>query len=262
MNKIWGCLFLVIFSISSVFSQSISNSWQLEKKADSLISSNLLSKAAYLNLNEGQFSLLDNSEDTLATGDYLYQNKLLVFFYNQPKDTIQNLRVASVNDDSMVIVDGEARFSYTRKDQGVEEVIPAQTAKTIIPSQGISTSSILRGALGMLSLIFLAFVFSSKRKAINWKTVGIGLAAQLILAIGVLKITFVQNIFEFVGQIFVLILDFTAAGSEFLLGGMMDVDSFGFIFLFQVLPTIIFFSALTSVLFYFGVIQIVVKGMA
>ncbi|MCB0375563.1 MAG: Na+ dependent nucleoside transporter, partial [Sinomicrobium sp.] len=58
------------------------------------------------------------------------------------------------------------------------------------------------------------------------------------------------------------ILDFTRAGSEFLLGGMMNVDSYGFIFLFQVLPTIVFFSALTSVLFYLGVIQIVVKGMA
>ena len=61
---------------------------------------------------------------------------------------------------------------------------------------------------------------------------------------------------------FTEILNFTRAGSVFLLGGMMDVSSFGFIFLFQVLPTIIFFSALTSLLFYLGVIQIVVKGMA
>jgi CNT family concentrative nucleoside transporter len=84
----------------------------------------------------------------------------------------------------------------------------------------------------------------------------------MLLAIGVLKITFIKNIFEFVGKIFVLILDFTRAGSEFLLGGMMNIESFGFIFLFQVLPTIIFFSALTSVLFYLGVIQVIVKGMA
>ena len=114
----------------------------------------------------------------------------------------------------------------------------------------------------MLSLIVISFLFSSNRKAINWKTVGFGLAAQLLLAIGVLKVSFVKAAFEFVGNIFVLILDFTKAGSEFLLGGMMNVESFGFIFLFQVLPTIIFFSALTSLLFYLGVIQIVVKGMA
>ncbi|MCB0436905.1 MAG: Na+ dependent nucleoside transporter, partial [Mangrovimonas sp.] len=86
--------------------------------------------------------------------------------------------------------------------------------------------------------------------------------AQIILAIGVLKVPFVQMIFEFVGGIFVKILDFTRAGSIFLLGDLMNVESYGFIFLFQVLPTIIFFSALTSLLFYLGVIQVVVRGMA
>lgn len=114
----------------------------------------------------------------------------------------------------------------------------------------------------MFSLIVIAFLFSSNRRGINWKTVGLGLAAQLLLAIGVLKVTIVQKVFEFVGKIFVLILDFTMAGSEFLLGDLMNTDSFGFIFLFQILPTVIFFSALTSVLFYFGIIQVVVKGMA
>ena len=138
----------------------------------------------------------------------------------------------------------------------------AQDVESIIPSQGFSLSSLLRGALGMLVLLVISYLLSKNRKAINWKTVGFGLSAQLILAIGVLKVPIIQSAFEFVGKIFVKILDFTRAGSEFLLGGMMDVESFGFIFLFQVLPTIIFFSALTSLLFYLGVIQFVVKGMA
>jgi len=123
-------------------------------------------------------------------------------------------------------------------------------------------TSIWKGILGMLSLLALAYVFSANKKAINWKTVGIGIFAQLVLAIGVLKVGFVKSLFEFVGGLFVKVLDFTRAGSEFLLGGMMNVDNFGFIFLFQVLPTIIFFSALTSLLFYLGIIQIVVKGLA
>jgi len=63
----------------------------------------------------------------------------------------------------------------------------------IIPSQGISTSSILRGILGMVSLILIAFLFSSNKKAINWKTVGIGLGLQLVIAIGVLKVSFIQR---------------------------------------------------------------------
>jgi len=112
-----------------------------------------------------------------------------------------------------------------------------------------------RGLLGMLSLIAIGYFFSSNRSAINWKTVGLGLGAQLVLALGVLKVSFVKSIFEYVGSLFVLILDFTKAGSTFLLGGMMNVNSYGFIFLFQVLPTIIFFSALTSLLFYLGVIR-------
>lgn len=122
--------------------------------------------------------------------------------------------------------------------------------------------SISRGILGMGILLAIGYVFSSNRKAIDWKTVGMGLAAQLILALGVLKVPFIKSIFEFIGGIFVQILDFTRAGSTFLLGGMMNVESFGFIFLFQVLPTIVFFSALTSLLFYLGIIQKVVKLFA
>ena len=263
MNKIWCCLTLIVFTITSVSAQTISKNWQLETSADSLAQKNIFQNAENLNFQEGRFNFTNKSgEDTLASGDYLYQNKLLVLFYNSPKDTIQNLRVSSLTDSTMSIAFKGAAIDLKVKKRSVTEVIPAKTTKEMIPSQGMSTSSLIRGIIGMLALLIIAFLFSSNRKAINWKTVGMGIAAQLTLAIGVLKITVVQKVFEFVGNIFVLILDFTAAGSEFLLGGMMDVDSFGFIFLFQVLPTIIFFSALTSVLFYLGVIQIVVKGMA
>lgn len=134
--------------------------------------------------------------------------------------------------------------------------------QTLIDNQGFSITSLWRGVLGMLSLLLVAFLFSKNRKAINWKTVGIGLAVQLVIAFGVIKVPFVQRIFEFVGSLFTNILDFTAKGSQFLFGDLMNIESFGFIFVFQVLPTIIFFSALTSLLFYLGVIQIVVKGMA
>ncbi len=134
---------------------------------------------------------------------------------------------------------------------------------TIIPSQGFSLNSLWRGVLGMLSLVFLAFLFSSNKKAINWKIVGVGLTFQLIIAVGVLKVNFIKNIFEFVGNLFIQVLEFTRAGSKFLFEGLVvDMDTFGYIFAFQVLPTIIFFSALTSVLFYLGIIQKVVKALA
>ena len=145
----------------------------------------------------------------------------------------------------------------------VESTSIGQAVPGLIPNQGFTWVTLGRGALGMAVLILIAFLFSSNRKAINWKTVGIGLGIQIVIAIGVLKIPFVQAVFEAIGQVFVNILDFTRAGSQFLFEGLVvDMDTFGYIFAFQVLPTIIFFSALTSVLFYLGVIQKVVKWLA
>lgn len=125
-----------------------------------------------------------------------------------------------------------------------------------------SIQTILRGLLGMIVLLAIGWVFSKDRKNIPWKTVGVGLIFQIVLAIGVLYVPFIRVGFEFFGKIFVKILDFTKVGSEFLFGSLVDSSTFGTIFAFQILPTIIFFSALTSLLFYWGIIQRVVWAMA
>lgn len=138
-----------------------------------------------------------------------------------------------------------------------------QLQEQLAPNEGVSFDSIWRGVLGMVVLVFIAYLFSSNKKAIQWKTVGIGLAFQLIIAIGVLRVSFIQAAFEGVGQVFVSVLEFTRAGSKFLFEGLVvDMNTFGYIFAFQVLPTIIFFSALTSLLYYLGIIQKIVKVMA
>lgn len=265
MNKFWCCLFLIFFGISSTFAQTIDKTWNFETVQDSSQQElfDVDPGTDFLKLENGSFEFSLKGENlNRASGNYVFQNGVLVLFYDSPQDSIQNLRVEQLTDSTLSLTGKNVYYSLREQPQEVADVLPVETKKDMIPNAGISFQSIWRGALGMISLLIIAFLFSSNRKGINWKTVGAGLSAQLLLAIGVLKIEFVQNLFEFVGSIFVLILDFTAAGSEFLLGGMMDVESFGFIFLFQVLPTIIFFSALTSVLFYLGVIQIVVKGMA
>ncbi|MEL7271539.1 MAG: Na+ dependent nucleoside transporter N-terminal domain-containing protein, partial [Bacteroidota bacterium] len=159
--------------------------------------------------------------------------------------------------------DSTATTEIIKETLEVTSPVIAQNTPELVPNQGITVMGIARGALGMLALVFIAFLFSSNRRAIKWKTVGIGLALQLVIAIGVLKVPIVQIIFERIGKVFVSILDFTRAGSKFLFEGLVvDMDTFGFIFAFQVLPTIIFFSALTSVLFYLGIIQKVVRALA
>jgi len=122
--------------------------------------------------------------------------------------------------------------------------------------------SLLRGMLGIAVLVGIAWLFSSNRKKISWRLVGVGIGIQVVLALSILYVPPVEAAFTFVGKVFVKILDFTIAGSEFLFGGLMDVSSYGFIFALQVLPTIIFFAALTSLLFYLGIIQKIVWGLA
>lgn len=153
---------------------------------------------------------------------------------------------------------------------GEEQVAP------IVRETAISWESVLRGVLGVLTLLCIAFLFSRNRKAINWKTVFVGLGIQLFLGITILKgdaigfnigeyrfdFGFVGAVFDNIGNVFIKLLSYTKAGSEFLLGGLIDKNSYGFIFVFQVLPVIIFFSALTSVLFYLGIIQLIVKALA
>lgn len=132
----------------------------------------------------------------------------------------------------------------------------------IIQSSGPSLISLLRGVCGMLVLIFIAFLLSNNKRAISWKTVGIGLFIQVLIAIGVLKINIIKNIFEILGRFFIKVLEFTGEGTKMLLGEFGNIETYGFIFVFQALPVIIFFSALSSILYYFGVIQKIVRFLA
>ena len=124
--------------------------------------------------------------------------------------------------------------------------------------------AILRGIIGIAVLLAIAYLLSSKRTAVKWKTVFIGLALQFMLAFGVLRIEWVKQVFNVMGSFFTAILEFTESGSLFLFGNLIDASNpaIGYVFALQILPTIVFFSALTSILYYFGIIQRVVKALA
>ncbi len=250
------------------FGQDLEKKWQFSSIENSkgIAITNINKETDYLNISESSFSYQIESKNNLkAEGDLIFQNNLLVFYYTLPNDTIRRYKITEFTDSTLVFKEKEVYYKFYANNDTTEEVLLTTTKNNkpsgIVPSQGITFTSLWKGVLGMFSLLFISFLFSSNRKAINWKTVGIGLGFQLIIAIGVLKVSFVQNAFEGVGKIFVSILDFTKAGSKFLFEGLVvDMDTFGFIFAFQVLPTIIFFSALTSVLFYLGIIQKLVKA--
>ena len=116
-----------------------------------------------------------------------------------------------------------------------------------------------RGLLGIVAFLGLALLFSSNRRAVPWRLVLVGMVLQIVFGLLVLRVDAVRIAVDAVGNFFVRILDFNTAGAEFLFGSLITrKDTFGFLFAFNVLPTIIFFSALTSLLFYLGILQRIV----
>ena len=244
-------ILLFIFSIGSIFPQSVEGKWVFENIQDSKGNELFeIQNTDILNITENNFNYSLQAKDNLyAEGSYSLEDDKISFKYNLPTDTLRVYDISLLSNNNLEFTENNVTYKFTK-------------VEALIPSQGFSIAGMIKGITGMLALIFIAFLFSKNRKAINWKTVTIGLAVQLLLAIGVLKVDFIQGIFEFFGKIFVKTLDFTMEGSKFLLGDMMNIESFGYVFLFQVLPTVIFFSALTSVLFYLGIIQKFVRALA
>jgi CNT family concentrative nucleoside transporter len=257
MTKFFKALLAIFIATSSITAQELEKTWQFDAIENSSGQSLFnITDNDTIRFSGGEFGYsLEAKNNLKASGDYMYQNNLLLFYYNQPNDTLRKYKITELTDSTLVFNEAGVNYKFSPYQRIIE------SEDTIIASQGFSINSLWRGVLGMITLIFIAFLFSSNRKAINWKTVGIGLAFQLLIAIGVLRVGFVKTAFEWVGSLFVSVLDFTRAGSKFLFEGLVvDMDTFGFIFAFQVLPTILFFSALTSVLFYLGIIQKVVKA--
>ena len=135
--------------------------------------------------------------------------------------------------------------------------------------------SVIRGTVGLLLILGIAFLFSSNKKSVNWRLVGMGLLIQLIFAVFIIHsetlrswffpLGWLKDMVNWLGAAIVALLGFTLEGSKFVfgkLGASTGSDSLGFFFAFQVLPTIIFVSSLASLLYHLGILQAVVKGMA
>jgi CNT family concentrative nucleoside transporter len=246
-------LFLSVFIWFNCNSQEIIGKWQFQN-ISSIENSESLKKIGsddlFYILEDGTFNYNIESSSLIAMGDWSFENNTLKLIYELPNDTIRYYQT-SLKGSSLTLTEDQTNYTFKK-----ESFINNNSEKNIL-------SDILRGILGVVTLIFICFLFSRNRRNINWNVVWKGLLVQLIFAICILKVPFVQNGFEWLSSIFVTILGFTREGSLFLFGGLIEnTESFGYIFAFQVLPTIIFFSAITSVLFYYGILQKVVLFFA
>ena len=127
-----------------------------------------------------------------------------------------------------------------------------------------------RALLGIACLLGIAYLLSANRKKINWRSVVGGLALQVVIACGVLQVPFVEALFGWIASLFAVALDISVEAAGFVFGSLADRDRMdevfgenrGFVFAFMALPSILFFSALSSLLYYFGILQFIVKMMA
>ncbi|MDB4606761.1 Na+ dependent nucleoside transporter [Crocinitomicaceae bacterium] len=161
----------------------------------------------------------------------------------------ETFSISYISDNKLTLTSAKGRFSYHDYDSTYK-------------GSGFPLSSIFRGIMGMLFLFFVAFALSRNRKAINWSLVLKGSLLQLILALFILKVPFVSSIFDWLAKAFTKVIDFSHEGAIFLFGSMGEMPPMLANFAFWILPTVVFVSALSSLMYYFGILQFVVKKMA
>ncbi|MBL4752446.1 MAG: Na+ dependent nucleoside transporter [Flavobacteriales bacterium] len=252
-------------------------------------------------LNESSFEFLSSSNQYATTGTWEVSNGQLILEFMPDPDTSEidstsffmasgntvvafyskGVEVARMSSDRLSAshsvwafdlgLDDLANGNLTLSRKGVSYILKVEqgpvgeVASTVVfKGEGLTFTSIWRGLLGILTCIFIAYLFSTNRKAINWILVGKGLLIQLVFALLVLKVPLVSSAFDLVGKAFTKIIDFTQAGTFFLFHSFISnkIESSLVNFVINVLPTIIFFAALMSLLYYWGIVQKVVYGFA
>lgn len=196
------------------------------------------------------FKNTDSTLSVLRTGKWTQNNKTLILS-GTVSDSI------SVSDTLEIVYETSERLSFKKG-----EIY--STFKTNKSEEGNIWTSILRGLLGMAALVLLGFLFSSDRKSIDWRLVLKGILLQLVLALLILKVPGVELVFDFISRAFVKTVNFAHEGAQFVFGDFLtgDVNMYVKNFATWILPSVIFFSALSSLLYYWGILQKVVWLMA
>jgi len=208
-----------------------------------------------------KFSLQLNSDSTFQntdtiltssqTGRYsLTDNALILYTSPDSSEITEEFPIAEINQNKFSVFKGEDRITYLKENKQLKT--------------SISWNGFFRGILGMITLLFIAFLVSRNRKAINWKLVGKGILLQVVLALLILKVPFVEIGFDFISKAFVRVVDMAHEGAMFVFGSVITGEMSPLVknFVTWILPSVIFFSALSSLLYYWGILQRIVYGMA
>jgi len=254
MRKLSLLLSLLFFVFSTIFAQDITGIWQFNSitnlQGDTIVDT---TNSDFMEIKaDGTFHYqLAAKNHLIAEGTWSQTGNKVCYKYQSPTDTTRCYST-QLNDNTLVLREGDTHFSFSKQ----ENLSAAKYER----ARDSRLWSIFRGIIGLITLLLIAVLCSRNRKRINWELVFKGLLVQFIFAIGILKVPFVESIFESVSNGFIKVISFTQAGTDFLFASFITgkIEAPLVNFLVQVLPTIIFFSALTSLFYYFGILQRVV----
>ena len=200
---------------------------------------------------DGSFQNTDTLLTLQTKGQWsLKKNQLTLTSGSDSTAVSQKFRVIYSSDNKLSLSKKGVRYSYHDK--------------VSFTGAGVSFASIVKGIFGLIFLFFIGFIFSKNRKNINWSMVAKGTALQVILALLILKVPFISNIFEWLSKGFTKLINFSHDGANFLFRslGSEQIHPMMMNFMTWILPSIIFFAAISSLLYYFGILQFIVKKLA
>ena len=250
-------LILLLFCTIKLTAQEISGLWQFNSITnnfgDTLLS---VSDDDFMEIKSGGtfYYELKAKNNLIAKGSWDITGDLLCFNYNIPSDTIRFYGI-QINGNQLTLNENDVNFSFIKSN--IIKVVNEKTETSRL-------QNIIRGIIGLTTLLLIAVACSRNRKKINWELVFKGLLIQFIFAIGILKVPFVASVFNQISKGFVKVISFTQAGTDFLFASFITgkIEAPMVNFMVQVLPTIIFFSSLTSLFYYLGILQKVVYFFA
>lgn len=242
LHKVLFVIVLLLLNLPSSFGQDNeskeSHEWFRRKFSLQLNSDNTFKNtdSTLTDFRKGKYTITDNS--------------LILYSQNDSTEVSEVFPIAEISDIKFSVLKGEDRITYLKENKQL---------KTSVTWNGF-----FRGILGMFSLLFIAFLVSRNRKAINWKLVGKGILLQVVLALLILKVPFVEVGFDFISKAFVRVVDMAHEGAMFVFGSVVTGEMSPLVknFVTWILPSVIFFSALSSLLYYWGILQRIVYGMA
>jgi len=197
---------------------------------------------------DNSFSLSDSLVSKIKTGNWRYAKDTLTLFNNT--DTAY-FAIKNTSKSQLILNSVDNREIYFMDSKTKENT-------------GFSIQGFLRGLIGMFFILGLAYLLSSDRKSINWTLVGKGVLLQLILAVLILKVPFVELGFDWLSKLFTRVVNMSHEGATFIFASFGDVELNPIVmnFVTWILPSVIFFSALSSLLYYWGILQKFVYAMA